>query len=126
MARPINYLTTEEQILFPQATKRFGFSNLFGKIFFGFARFGEENSYAGIYRHTSYYGKRTWQKILMNWPTNPQTVPQQAWRSVFTDAITAWHGLTSDQKIAWKVKGMRKRLPGYNMFISSYLQSHRL
>lgn len=124
MARPINYLSTEEKILFPQARKRFGFSQLFGSAHFGFMRFGEFNPYAGIYRHTQYYNNRVWQKIAFMWPSNPRTVPQQARRAVFADGITAWHGLSPEDVLYWQKQGKKKRLPAYHAFISNYLYTN--
>lgn len=120
----INYLSTEEKILFPQARKRFGFSQLFGSAFFGYMRFGEFNPYAGIYRHTQYYNNRVWQKISFMWSPNPRTEFQQANRAKMADGILAWRELTDEQKKLLNKRATRKKMSGYNLFLSEYLYSH--
>jgi hypothetical protein len=124
MPRPIHYLTKEEQILFPQARKKFGFSTFFGTIFFGYALFGDGNTYAGIYRHTQYYNNRVWQKISFMWPTNPRSANQQAHRAIFANGVLAWQNLTDSQKFAWRKKGQKRMIGGYSAFMSDYLLSH--
>lgn len=124
MASPINYLSQDEQVLFPRARKRFGFSQLFGTAFFGYMRFGEFNPYAGIFRHTQYYNNRVWQKIKFYWPKNPRTVPQQANRSKMADGVLAWRELSPEQVKDFNKRAKRKQMSGYNLFLSEYLYSH--
>jgi len=58
-------------------------------------------------------------------PTNPQTVPQQAWRAVFAEAISTWRGLTDLERASYSKKARTRGMSGYNLFISNWLQSRR-
>lgn len=60
-------------------------------------------------------------------PANPQTVPQQAWRTTFTNGVTAALALSSAEKETYRE--MAKRKPGqtwFSVFMSGYLweESH--
>lgn len=57
-------------------------------------------------------------------PTNPQTIPQQANRSKFSAAVTAWQILTDVEKAAYTQLAAKRGLPGYQFFLSRYLKSH--
>lgn len=54
-------------------------------------------------------------------PTNPQTVPQQANRSKFADAMTSWQSLTSEQKAVYNKRGKRLHMTGHNLYIKEYM-----
>ena len=118
------YLTLKEQVIAFRATKRFGFSTFFGKIFFGFARFGDDNEYADIYHYKNSAGQRKFVRQLMQWPTNPRTEAQQSHRATFADAVSAWQALDPDQKFSWRKKGQRRMIGGYNAFLSDYMLTH--
>lgn len=106
------------------ARKRFAFSNLFGRIFFGYALFGDENEYAGIYQKRNSAGQKKHIKMLMYWPSNPRTEPQQARRQLFSDGVVAWHALSPEDVLYWKKEGQKKRITGYHAFLSNYLLTH--
>lgn len=59
-------------------------------------------------------------------PANPQTEDQQAWRSVFADAVAAWQALPESEKKVWRTKGIRRSKMGYSLFLSRYLDEHKL
>jgi len=80
------------------------------------------------YSHTGwcYQRRRTWHGIIWSamrayMPTNPQTVPQQAWRAKFAGAVSAWQGLTGLQKGIWNSYNYPKHPTGYTRFIRAYL-----
>ena len=52
-----------------------------------------------------------------------KTGPQLLRRARFTDAVTAWQGLTDAERADWKRVARRKHKIGYNLFISQYLRS---
>jgi hypothetical protein len=55
-------------------------------------------------------------------PRDPRTVSQRACRDAFAHAIRAWRELSSDEKNYWMALGRRKKISGYNAFISAYLK----
>lgn len=57
-------------------------------------------------------------------PTNPRTVPQQANRQKFADAMAAWQELTDEQKDAYNVRAKKRGWFGRNLFIREYYQSN--
>ncbi len=98
----------------------------FGRIALGYNFFGFYSKYSGIYQKKYYFGKPYISKMKFFRPTNPQTVPQQAWRAVFADGKNAWDILDAPTKEIYRKKGQRKKMSGYNYFQSEYLKSHRL
>jgi len=102
-----------------------GYSGGFGLIAFGWNRFGFYNVMCGIYaKFRTLKGPKLVRKVFYR-PTNPQTVPQQAWRSIFADGKVAWDSLTLDQKKLYNKKAQSRRMTGYNLFMSQWLQSRR-
>ena len=63
---------------------------------------------------------------LRRWvlPADPRTAPQLARRSVFFQAVAAWHALSATEKLSYRQLGESRRLPAYNKFISLYLKTH--
>jgi len=57
-------------------------------------------------------------------PTNPQTVPQQANRSKFADAMTAWVALTPTAKAEYIKRAKRRNMFGHGLFIREYFSTH--
>lgn len=78
----------------------------------------------GIYqRRMTPQGKKSF-KLGFYTPTNPQTVPQQANRTKFADAMGAWLALTSEQKLAYTKRAKKRNLFGWNLFIREYFETH--
>lgn len=107
----------------------------FGFIRFGSTQFGDSRYFSGIYqkrvtgynqtgriagrpRRTYYVRMRTYR------PTNPQTIPQQANRTKFADASSAWSLLTTVEKSVYNNRGKRRNRIGRNLFISEYMKTH--
>lgn len=90
-----------------------------------FAEIVAENPYAGIYRKQRIAGKNTLVRFDFYAPYNPKTVPQQAWRAVFTAGVAAYHALTSDEKVPYTMRAKRLRLTAFNVYMSDWLKSHR-
>lgn len=63
-------------------------------------------------------------KMKFYTPTNPRTTAQQANRQKFADAMTAWHGLTSEEKAKYNKRARKMRMFGRNLFIREYYQSN--
>lgn len=129
------YINFPQKILGFTVTKRLGLPNMFGWIVPGWSMFGDTNDYAGVYqgRHrrldfwtAGYNPKGKKDNFMMKpaWPSNPQTVPQQAHRATFADGVTAWQALTVEQKNVYRKNGTRKGRKGFCLFMSEYLKSH--
>lgn len=113
-----------DRVVSSEARKKFGIPNQYGHIVYGVSRYGEINDYAGIYQIRPRPTGRIHVRERFYIPTNPQTVPQQANRSKFADAIFAWQALSSSEKEYYRQKSSGKNMSGYNVFIHEYLISH--
>jgi len=98
----------------------------FGRVAFGYNFFAFYSRYSGIYSKKYYYGTPYISKMKFYRPTNPQTELQQAWRAVFAEAKSAWSVLSDQTKEIYRLKGQKKKMTGMNLYISEYLNSHRL
>lgn len=118
------FLTKNQRLLGPKMTKRLGFSVDYGTAFFGFTEFGRENEFAGIYQ--KYYTLKGIQQVhkLMYWPTNPQSVPQQANRSIFASGVSAWQALSAPDKKIYNDRAYRLKIGGYHLFLREWMHSH--
>jgi len=63
-------------------------------------------------------------KMKFYTPTNPQTIPQQANRIKFTNAMTAWGLLTAEQKIEYTIRAKKRNMFGWGLFIREYYQAN--
>lgn len=78
----------------------------------------------GIYQmRQTLTGKRPI-KMKFYTPTNPQTVPQQANRTKFAAAMTAWGALTTEQKASYTTRAKRRNMFGWGLFIREYYQAN--
>lgn len=80
----------------------------------------------GIYRVRTIQGTVTQEKLPFYRPTDPKTIPQQANRQRFADAMAAWTALTPEQKKVYNVFAKRQQKFGWNIFIKEYFASHPL
>jgi len=96
----------------------------FGAYVFGDNRFGEYSEINGVYqKHPTKRGN----KMNMhrdNWPTNPNSVAQQARRNLFAEAMTAWKALDNETKEEYNTRVYPTGQNGHNRFISEYMRSH--
>lgn len=56
-------------------------------------------------------------------PKNPRTECQQAVRRTFSDAVSSWRSLTCDEKNEYNRRARKKRMRGYNLYISLYMKA---
>ena len=117
------------------AKKKFGQFNQYGTSQYGWSHYGDEDIYfdcgkfgkillSGIYRTDNVKGYLTFYREPYYIPRNPRTTTQQAWRSVFAQAVFAWQQLTPEEKMVYNERAKGKRMSGYNLFIREYLLSH--
>lgn len=74
-----------------------------------------------IYRYRPDVGQ---ERMAYYIPTNPRTRDQQAWRSVYADAVAAWQALSDNDKDTWRARATRSYLNGYCLFLQDYLLTH--
>lgn len=109
---------------------QYGDQGLFGWIYgyglslYGVCELGVDDELTGIYQIRHSAGAQIIVRTIFTWPKNKKTIPQQANRAKFADAITAWQGLTEEQKKIYNTNSSGKQMSGYNLFIRQYLQSH--
>lgn len=118
------FLTDEQKIIAFRGTKRVGFVNELGSSFCGFVFAGDFSDWFGLYQYYNIYGRKGYVNKLMHWPYNPQSISQQANRTIFADAVAAWPTLTDDQKAYWHSRAKNLRNHARNVFISDYLKTH--
>ena len=63
-------------------------------------------------------------KMKFYTPTNPQTVPQQANRTKFANAMAAWMALSSGDKAVYNARAKKRNMFGWGLFIREYYQSN--
>lgn len=70
--------------------------------------------------------KRGKRPIKMNFytPTNPQTEAQQANRTKFANAMSAWGALTPEEKSVYNERAKKRQMFGWGLFIREYYQSN--
>jgi hypothetical protein len=117
-------LTYEKQIIFFMGQKRFGYRKADKEGTRTYAQAKIENPDAGFYRLRHYEGMLLHEVLPFYRPTNPRTIPQQANRSKFADAMSAWSLLTDLEKKPFKQKGQVLQMNGSNVFVSAYMKSH--
>lgn len=111
-----------------------GHPNEYGFNDLGKSTYGEFNYLAGTYRRafTGYNNhginpERPRERIYVQMrdctPGNPRTVPQQANRGKFRDAMDAWKALTPLEKEVWNEKARKKSRYGHHLFISWYMKN---
>jgi len=104
--------------------QKFSLPNRFGGAIFGLSKFGHKNIYAGIYQQRKgIKGKITVIEKFYR-PTNPQSVAQQANRQKYADSVSAWQGMTDEQKEPYRQRAKSLPYSGYNLFQKEYILSH--
>lgn len=104
-----------------------------GFMRFGHSAFGANAFAGGVYqkRNTGYNNtgykqhlkKKTYYVRMRYYrPTNPNTIVQQARRTLFAEAMASWQSLDPVQKQYWKTKASRQSRRGVNLYISQYMK----
>jgi hypothetical protein len=119
--------------------RKFGRHRCYGRAMFAQSVFGEDEivfmsadkdgnpkpiTLSGIYRTDNVTGKTKFYREPYYITKNPRTVPQQAQRSKFADAVAGWQALTAEEKEVYNIRARGKHLSGYNLFLKEYLLSH--
>lgn len=96
----------------------------YGRAVFGGAEFADSILLSGIYRTDNVTGRTKFYREPYYITKNPRYGPQQTWRQVFADSVSAWQALTTEQKAVYNISAKGKRMSGYNLFLKEYLRSH--
>ena len=69
-------------------------------------------------------GQKYQDEMIYYTPTNPQSIPQQANRTKFTDAMADAMALTEEQRAPYKAQARKEgRVTWFNIFIRDYMLS---
>jgi len=90
----------------------------------GWRVYGTDDKRWGIWQLRHRLGKRIFVKEAFYIPSNPQSEPQQARRTIFANGMTAWGGLTAEQQKEYNDKANKLGIFGFNLFMRNYLNSH--
>lgn len=101
--------------------KKFGNSNGFGNIIFGFSYFGEDNVFAGIYRRRPGPKGVSIVKMRFYRPPVSRTEEQAVLRDKFQAAIAAWQGKTEEERQALRDYWHTKHKRAYNVFLTEQM-----
>jgi len=139
-------VSSNEALFSITTKKKFGRPYSYGRSVFGFSGFGD----AGIYSYLYGFGCSEFARdnygaideltgifqtrhgldgpvtVLMEyyWPKNPRSVPQQANRSKFGDAVAGYQSLTASAKAIYTERANKLKITGYNLYLREYLLSH--
>lgn len=91
---------------------------------YGKVKYGTNDIRIGIYQRRHKESKVIYNRLKFYIPKNPQTIPQQAQRTIFTNGMIAWKNLTQEQKNAYNKKAHKKHLHGVNLFLREYLKTN--
>jgi hypothetical protein len=104
-------------------TKKLALPSDFGEIMFGFSDFGYYNEYNGIYKRYHYKNGVKSTRVRHYIPENPRTTAQQARRTKFSEAMSAWQALTESEQLQYTKRARKINIFGHNLFISEYMKS---
>ncbi len=78
----------------------------------------------GVYQKMEANGDVIFVKKHFYIPKDPKTAGQLTQRNKFRDGMIAWGNLTTEQKEVYNKRGSKLGLPGQNVFLKEYLNSH--
>ncbi len=111
------------KLLSLDARGKFGYSGAFGRLAFGYNRFGFYSWWCGIYQKKYYFGKPYISRMKFYRPTNPRTLKQQNWRMVASYMWVLWASFDDETKEQWKIRGNQNGYTGANAFMSQWLKN---
>lgn len=98
--------------------------NEYGIPQYGRHIYGTDDKRWGIYQRRKENGQIFYVRERFYTPTNPQTGPQQAWRTTFKNGAIAWQALTPTEKEKYNKKALKYGIYGYNLFMKNWLKTH--
>lgn len=104
---------------------KFGEPQGFGWYVFGRSRYGDINDMYGVYQRHTYNNRKVLSLHRDNFPANPRTTVQQAWRALFAEAMVAWNALDTETRQAYNAMVYPTGQYGVNRFITKYIKENR-
>lgn len=104
-----------------RASKKIGERVGYGGADYGVTAFGTPVDFAGIYRVRHYNGKVYHEKMDFFVQPITHTVPQDANRTKFAGAVSAWQALTAEQKAVYNKRAVGRHYFGYHLFLREYM-----
>lgn len=89
----------------------------------GIGEVGDVSEFNGIYQKRRGENGVTIAKLPWFVTKNPRTIPQQANRGKFGNAVAAWHNLTESERIVYNIESKKTRGTGFNLFIKNYMRA---
>ncbi len=99
--------------------------NEYGIPQYGKLIYGTDDKRWGIYQRRKENGRIFYVREEFYIPANPQSVPQQAWRTIFANGMTAWQALTQAEKNEYNKRANKLGMWGRNLFMKHYLNSNK-
>lgn len=117
-------LTPSEKPYSHQVRRSFGFNAHLGNNRIGKFALGLENPEAGVYRVDNLGGhqKTIRNPFYMQW--KPRTANQNTTAQKFANGMTAWKGLTEEEKEVYNERAKKYRITGANLFMREYMLTH--
>lgn len=81
----------------------------------GWTRCGEWFPPGGVYKRDGRWKTQRIIKTTHYWPSNPQTVPQQAGRAKFSAGVVHWQSLSDAQKKPYNFRASKIGMSGFNL-----------
>ena len=113
------------KLLSLDARGKFGYAGAFGRLSFGYNRFGFYSWWCGIYQKRYYYGKPYISRARFYRPKNTYTIKRQNWRMILAYSLIVWRSFSDVQKKQLDKKAIGKHMTGYNYFNSDWLKNRR-
>ena len=115
----------QKKLCSDQTRGKFGEPQSFGWYVFGKSRYADVNEMYGVYQMHTYNNRKVLSLHRDNFPSNPRTVPQQAWRAIFRNAKEAWDELDTETREVYNKLRYPTGQTGFNRFMSQYLKANR-
>ncbi len=108
-----------------EAKGRIGRPSGFGAYVFGEMYIGEYNDRCGVYQKQPTKRGKKMSMHRDNWPSNPNSLAQQANRFLFKNAVIAWNALDIETMAEYNARVFRPGQYGINIFIKEYMKANR-
>ena len=105
-----------------RSSKKIGEGLGYGAEQYGYSLYGMPLDFAGIYRVRRINGKTYREKMDFFNQIITHTVPQDANRTKFAGAVSAWQALSDSQKAVYNKRAVGRHMTGNNLFISEYMK----
>lgn len=117
---PIKYPISELKSI--SGSQKIGKPNNYGEVVYAWSQYGDNNPVSGIWRIQHKNGKRYTQRMAFFDNRITHTIPQNARRTKFASAVSAWQAFTLDEKKVYNIKARGLNMYGYQLFISKYMK----